>query len=292
MVVPDILPEVINLINPSLRSSPTEIANGLWIKYRMSSDWAIKVWNTSVVSFERIPSTVTDQDRTTISSNYGVLLSFVDQHLPNGLDECIEHWLCGPGVSQLPTLTPDTWKTLEMVLLYLVVQGALKTTTILSGLVYPAWHLAASLETLQHHQLAFLESANNICHHLLLQNEADGSFATQDIFDIQRLRTRRQAVFQEPHFSDLARMVPLLIQLESLEKLPVALRSNMSNLRRQFCQDPGFRQGAYRNLDVIREAFETSPYLAGTTYDNLRKEAMSGLRLIFWDSNPDGMSKL
>lgn len=168
--------------------------------------------------------------------------------------------------------------------MYLAVQGALKTTTILSGLVYPAWQLASYLETLGPSQLAYLNAANNLCKRLLLEDDAGGSRITQDLFDMQQLRTRRQAVYYEPHFSMLAGTIPLIIYLESLEKLPQDLRSKMSCLRRHLCQDPGFRQGAYRNLDVIRETFESSPYLVGTTYDSLRKEAMSGLRLILWDS--------
>lgn len=254
----------------------------------MSTNWASRVWSNTLASFEQLAPTIPwSASQHDIAVRYGVLLWRVDQHLPDGLDDQILQWFNEVGSGQLPALRAETWVILEDMLMYLAVQGAMKTTTILSGLVYPAWQLASNLETIGPSQLAYLNAANNLCKRLLLEDDAEGSRITQDLFDIQQLRTRRQAVYYEPHFSALAGNIPLIIYLESLEKLPEDLRSNMSCLRRHLCQDPGFRQGAYRNLDVIREAFERSPYLVGTSYDSLRKEAMSGLRLILWDS-PDG----
>ncbi|KAJ2931312.1 hypothetical protein H1R20_g5848, partial [Candolleomyces eurysporus] len=290
-VVPDILPEIMNLHETSDLNAPSTIADGLWIKYRMSSNWATKAWSNTLTSFQRISSTISDSEaRSAVALRYSNFLWQIDQHLPNGLDECILQWFNESGPSQLPTLNPETWGILERMLFHLVVQGALKTTTILHGLVYPAWNSVSTFNSIGAPQLAYLNAVNNLCKELLLQDDQSGIAGTQHLFDMQRIRTRRQAVYYEPHFSKLAGNIPLLIYLENLEKLPADLRSNMSCLRRRICQDPGFRQGAYRNLDVIREAFEASPYLMGTCYDNLRKEAISGLKLILWDTVDDVQS--
>lgn len=244
------------------------------------------VWTNTLNSFHQLQATELDgAARDKIALQYGALLWRVDQHLPDGLDECILQWFTWFGQGLLPKLDSATWEMLEHMLLYLAVQGAVKTTTILTGLVYPAWALASTLEVLTSGQLAYLHAANNLCKRLLLEDDADDIAVAQDLFDIQCIRTRRQAVYFEPHFSQLAGNIPLMIYLESLERFPEDFRSSMSWLRRHLCQDHGFRQGAYRNLNVIREAFETSPFLAGVTYDNLRKEAMGGLRLILWDSS-------
>ncbi|KAF6760086.1 hypothetical protein DFP72DRAFT_1031563 [Ephemerocybe angulata] len=279
--VPEVLPEILQLSTSSDPNAAETLADGMWIKYRMSSNWAARVWSNALASFQQLP-------RRYIAQRYGVLLWKVDQHLPNGLDEYILQWFYEAGPSQLPLLRPETWRILERVFLSLAIQGALETTTILTGLVYPAWQLASSLEPLEPAQLAYLNAANNICKCLLLKNCPDdgGVPEVHDLFDVQRLRTRRQAVYSEPHFSKLVGSIPLVIYLENLDKLPQDLRTRMSCLRRRLCQDPGFRQGAYRNLEVIREAFESSPYLEGS-YGCRRKEAMSGLRLILWDSPDD-----
>jgi mediator of RNA polymerase II transcription subunit 12 len=266
-------------------NAPSTIADGLWIKYRMSSNWATKAWSNTLTSFQRISATISNSEaRSAVALRYSNFLYRIDQHLPNGLDECILQWFNESGPGQLPTLNPETWEILERTLFHLVVQGALKTTTILHGLVYPAWNSVSTFDSIEAPQLAYLNAVNKLCKELLLQDDQSGIAGTQHLFDMQRIRTRRQAVYYEPHFSKLAGSIPLLIYLENLEKLPADLRSNMSCLRRRICQDPGFRQGAYRNLDVIREAFEASPYLMGTCYDNLRKEAISGLKLILWDA--------
>ncbi|KAJ3504486.1 hypothetical protein NMY22_g17908 [Coprinellus aureogranulatus] len=261
--IPKFLPEVLELSMATDPDAPGTLADGLWIKYRMSSNWASRVWSNILASFQQRRQSSPHE----IAIRYGMLLWRVDQHLPNGLDKCILQWFEASGPVELPALEPDTWVTLEDVLVYLAVQGALKTTTILSGLVYPAWQLASRVEAPGPSQLAYFNAAKNLCKRLLLEDDAEGSRVTQDLFDMQQLRTRRQAVFQEPHFSTLVGNIPLIIYLENLDKLPEEHRTSLSCLRRHLCQGPGFRQG--------------------TGYDNLRKEAMSGLRLILWDSPDD-----
>ena len=109
-------------------------------------------------------------------------------------------------------------------------------------------------------------------------------------FEVQSIRTRRQEVYDEPHFPLLVSSIPTLISLEINEGLPKALRLESTSLRCQLCQESGFRQGAYRNLDIIREAFENSPYLTDEdpTSENLSKRTIAGLRMILCDST-DGV---
>ncbi|EFI28176.1 hypothetical protein CC1G_14203 [Coprinopsis cinerea okayama7 len=289
--VPPVLPEVYALARDPNPEAPSTLANSLWIKYRTSQDWAAKVWENTLSALSNVvASNPTGQDLEAIGLRYASFLMKVDQHLPTGLDGYICRWLETAGRNEMPFLQPQAWALLESLLLFLIIQGALKTTTVLAGLVYPAWQLVASSTiNVDSPLIAYLTSARVLFQKLLLQDTAsrDGTFP-RDIFDIQKLRTRRRTVYYEPHFSKLVEMIPLLIYIESMEQLPQELRAELSTLRRHLCQDRRFRQGAYRNLDVIREAFETSPYLMDTSVESLRKEAVAGLRMILWDSTEDG----
>jgi mediator of RNA polymerase II transcription subunit 12 len=155
--------------------------------------------------------------------------------------------------------------------------------------VYPAWKLGATAESITQVQI-YLTAANNLFQQLLLQENpsTDGS-PPVDLFDIQWLQTRRRVVYEEPHFSSLVANIPLLIFLENKPDLPEDLRQELTSLRHRLCHSPHFRQGAYRNLDVIREAFENSPHLTDGSSANLGQHTIAGLRSILGE-NLDGMS--
>ncbi|CAA7259196.1 unnamed protein product [Cyclocybe aegerita] len=288
---PDVLPEILLLSGDPDPNAPTILANGLWIKYRTSLDWAWKVWDNTVASLRQIPSMSSDLEaRRACALRYGNFLWRVDQHLPDGLDSDVLQWFLGPGRAEVAALSSDAWDVLKAVLLYLAVSGALRTTTILEGLVYPAWQLAANGSGQPLISETYLSAANSLCFHLLLQEDGSGdSMPPTNLFEVQCIRTRRQAVYDEPHFSFLASNIPALICLESNQEIPEALRAESTTLRCQLCQQSGFRQGAYRNLDIIREAFENSPYLVDQdpSTENLSKRAIAGLNMILCDSTDD-----
>ncbi|KAF8160920.1 hypothetical protein B0H34DRAFT_795767 [Crassisporium funariophilum] len=290
--VPEVLPEILLLAGDPDPNAPSILANGLWIKYRTSLDWAWKVWDNTVASLRQIPSMTHDMEaRRACALRYGSFLWRVDQHLPNGLDGDVLQWFLGPGRSEVAALSADAWDVLNVVLLYLAVTGALKTTTILQGLVYPAWQLGATgvADQILIPEM-YLCAANSLCFHLLLQDDGSGdTMPPTDLFEIQCIRTSRQAVYNEPHFPLLVASIPTLISLENNQEIPEALRNESTSLRCRLCQGSGFRQGAYRNLDIIREAFENSPFLMDldSSSESLSKRAIAGLRMILCDSTDD-----
>ena len=291
--VPEVLPEILLLAGDPDSNAPSILANGLWIKYRTSSDWAWKVWDNTVASLRQIPSMTQNVDaRRACALRYGCFLWRIDQHLPHGLDGDVLQWFLGPGKSEVVALSADAWDVLSVVLLYLVVNDALKTTTIMEGLVYPAWQLGAAGNSDQVHVLeTYLYTANNLCSHLLLQDDGgNNTMPPIDLSEAQSIRTRCQAVYEKPHFPMLVASIPTLISLENNQDVPEALQNESTSLRCRLCQGSGFRQGAYRNLDLVREAFESSPYLMDSypSSESLSKRAVAGLRMILCDSR-EGM---
>ncbi|RDB24995.1 Mediator of RNA polymerase II transcription subunit 12 [Hypsizygus marmoreus] len=289
--VPDVLPEILLLAGDPDVDAPTLLANSLWIKYRKSSDWAWKVWDNTVASLRQIPLMTSDTSgRRACALRYGAFLWHVDQHLAMGLDNEVLQWFVGPGKNEVAALSSDAWEVLIVVMLYMSIHGALKTTTILRGLVYPAWLQAANIATVQPGPgiETLLRSANGLCRRLLLLEDInDDNLPPENIFELQCIRTRRQDVYCMPHFPFLASSIPLLICVENNEHVPEDLRADSTLLRQMICQNRDFRQGAYRNLDAIREAFEYSLQQLEQPAGPLGKHIVAGLRMILCDISDD-----
>ncbi|KAJ7668448.1 hypothetical protein DFH06DRAFT_1181718 [Mycena polygramma] len=293
--VPDVLPEILLLADDPDGDAPSILASSLWIKYRMSLDWAWKVWDNTVASLRQIPFMSPDtSSRRICALRYGAFLWHVDQHLPKGLDEEVLQWFLGPGKNEVAALEADAWNVLTVVLLHLSIHGALQTTTILQGLVYPAWQLAASTSTPQQGQSreVLLRAVNALFEQLLLQEDGGREKSPPiDLLELQRIHTRRQAVYQEPHFLLLVSSIPLLVSLESNENLSQDIRKELALLRLKLSEHDDFRHGAFRNLDAIRETFEQS-LQAEEADENRAKSMVAALRVLLSDPSDDDAVEL
>lgn len=220
---------------------------------------------------------------------YGRFLLHVDLHVPGGIDDQVLQWLLDTGQREVSALSTEAWDVLTFVLLYLVAHGALATTTILRGLVYPAWQIAATASSEQQGlaSLNFLTAANKLFDQLLFGEDGMApGVSPVDLLEVQRIRTLRQDVYREPHFSLLVAMIPTLVSIEKNLQIPQFLQQASSLLRVSLCQRSDFRQGVHRNLSAVREAFEQlllSEAIAGDFSDLLA----NALRIILSDS-PSG----
>lgn len=263
------------------------LANGLWIKYRRSHDWAWKVWDNTVASLRQVPLIVPETtERQIVAQRYGNFLRHVDRHLPRGLDESVLEWFLGRGQNEISAISAEAWEIVVMVLVFLAVHGALETTTILRGLVYPCWRMGASLSH-QQDSASFdllLTAANTICSHLLLQENEDDK---ADLLDDQCIRTRRHNVYREPHFPFLVSSIPVLVALENNKYVAETHRLRCRAIRCMLCEREQFRRGVFRNLAVVREAFEQTLPVSEACGD-LTKDIITALKVVLCESI-DGM---
>jgi mediator of RNA polymerase II transcription subunit 12 len=124
---------------------------------------------------------------------------------------------------------------------------------------------------------------NTLFQQLLLQEDGGGdNSAPVDLLELQRIRTRRQAVYREPHFLLLVSSVPLLVSLESNENLSQDIRKDFALIRLTLSEHDDFRHGAFRNLDAIRETFEHSLQVEEAD-ENRAKSMVAALRVILSD---------
>ncbi|KAF8621541.1 hypothetical protein AX15_007713 [Amanita polypyramis BW_CC] len=288
--VPDVLPEIFLLEKGTDPDFPSRLANSLWIKYRTSPEWGWKVWDNALASLQNIADgELTVEARHKYALSYGTFLWHIDQHLATGLDGDVLHWLTGPGQSQMPNFSPQMWDILSIILVYLVAYRALRITTIMSGLVFPAWQQGASLEDEEPdpegYIVKYVQAASKVCGILLLHQNHSDDLLPLEINRTQCLESRQQTVYSEPFFLTFITKIPVLIQLENNAHLSQEIRLQIGGLRQKLCQEEAFRRGAYRNLDGTREAFEHS-FIFSESKGDLGKNLIAGLRHVL--SNTDG----
>ncbi|OAX39947.1 hypothetical protein K503DRAFT_781763 [Rhizopogon vinicolor AM-OR11-026] len=289
-IAPSFMPEILLLAEDSKVDAPSILANSLWYKYRTSADWAWKVWDNTIASLRQVPIMSEDHERRhTYALRYGQFLLNVDNHIPGGIDNDVLQWFLGTGKSEVLGLTLETWDVLRVVLLFLCVHGALSTTTVLRGLVYPAWELGANASTFYQPQTmdAFIQAASKLFDALVLQEECFISLVIpQELLDAQRIHTRRQDAFREPHFTLLASNIPTLVLLEHNSVIPDELRAIARDLRLRTCESRDIRQSCYRNLDAVRRGFE-HPIQSGMVPETLCEPLVNALKLILSESIED-----
>ena len=266
--------------------APSILANALWYKYRSSLNWVWTVWDNTIASLRQIPSMLTDLlDRRVCALRYAKFLFHVDEHVVGGLNDHVLNWFTGSGINEISALTEEAWDVVTVVLVFLCIHGAVSTTTLLKGVIYPGWQYGVRATNENHFQSVstFVQAASNLCKRLLLvYEEADDDHLSADILETQRLSTRRKDVYSEPDFSLLASNLPTLVCLENSEFADERVRQFATYLRMQICVSSEFRLGAYRNLDAVRCAFEKS--LDSDISESLYQSLMSALRLALGDS--------
>lgn len=281
--VPDALPEILLLATDPIDEAPSMLANTLWYKYRGSPDWAWKVWDNTVASLRQIPSMVDDvSTRRVCALRYAAFLTHVDQHIPTGSDDHILSWFLGSGRQEVEALSAEAWDVVTVVLIHLSIYGALATTTILQGLVYPVWQMAASTSSAQQGSAleVLLEAVNELCMHLLLKDVTNSEYPPFNVFEVHGLHTRRRDVYREPHFSRLVQNIPALVLSEQNANLPDRSRYAFRSFRESLCCQSVFRLGVFRDLDTVHAAFDKVLANADVA-EELHEPLVSALRLMF-----------
>ncbi|KAI0309797.1 hypothetical protein OF83DRAFT_1179208 [Amylostereum chailletii] len=283
--VPMHIQEILILPNDARPGAASMLANSLWYRYRTAPNWAWRVWDDTFAALRlKLPTTVDITTARARARCYAEFLLHVDQHLPAGLDEHIAQWLAGAGIVELVAIDAEAWDCVIIALMYLIVHGALSTTTVLQGLVYPLWEIAhgspEGVGQASQSSEVYLRAAHDVFARLLLHDAcgADG-IPPNDRVELQRVRTRRQDAFQGRHISALVASIPTLVFLEHSRRLPKELGHMSGVLRCAVCGVPEFRQAVYRDLNAVRDAFERTLRL-DSLEESLVEPLMDALRLI------------
>ena len=265
----------------------TSLATNLWMRHGFSANWVQEVWQNTLECLRELPTAGNGVGvRHVRILRYAQFLWDIDQHLlPGALDQLVFHWAVGPGRAEFRHLDSDVWSALSTVLLYLVARDSLTAPNVMKGVVYPAWELCTTIPGTS--ASVILSSVNHIALRLLVHDQENPAApSSEQIDEIQKLQTRRRAIYLEENFSLLVTALPNLVTLEYKDDIGEDLRSSITQLRIAISKHSGFRTVAYRNLELVSRAFWNVD--AQSLPQNVERHLGSALQHILSDSEPCG----
>lgn len=210
----------------------------------------------------------------------------VDEHSADGIDTHALKWFVGPGQNEIVSMTPDAWAMCVMLFIRLVVQGTLKITTLLDGVIYPAWVRGTQADSVEKWTSACvaLHAANALFRSLLLQSEEsmsiDGASPPTELSDMQRLKARRGEVYQEAHFRRLMDTLPALVLIQNNSSVEEPYRSQAHDLVIEICKSPDFCLAALRYFNTVLTTFVRA-LEPGRFPEEIHNSLMTTLHLVF-----------
>lgn len=228
------------------------------------------------------------------SIRYAKFLLHIDLHATNGINVDALQWFVKKGFEAFRYLPATVWNVTSHVFMYLTVHGALSITTLLQGLIYPAWQLAALVEDSAQAEdiLALLDAANRLCRLILVErlSATDDGLPPSDLLELQKLKTRRREVYRDGNFITFILNIPILVFIEQNEHFGKELREGITELRRSICSKTDFRLGSARHVGAVVDSFSNA-LNSKAMQEKMHEHLIAALRLIFNDEDSDEINQ-
>jgi hypothetical protein len=248
---PSLHPLLTSYIQVNDLSSPVDVGNVLWFKYRSHTDWAIAAWQaiiTCIHSRSWGPS-VLDAD---MAHRFALLIWSIDQHLPTKLEEPIRQWFDGNEVAQFED---QSWSIFAGACLELVVRGTISAQTLMDGFVYHAWEwTSVASEPVDGLVRAVRRSCSLARVVLLCEETADWVGGSIAMTERLRLITARGLLLHPKKLSDLLEKMTVLVCMSANPVLEDS-RTDAAELVKGISINPVIRGALLCKTDALRAAF-------------------------------------
>ncbi|OCF32517.1 hypothetical protein I316_05697 [Kwoniella heveanensis BCC8398] len=259
------------------------LAPKLFTRHGSFSNWSTPWW-TAIIDLLQHPAHQHANSgilRTTISH-----IVAVEKDTRNALNPLINGWLGKMTPSALiDMLGRRAGPTICQLLLELVYERCLSVVTVLDRLVYPIWKYASTTvlvprKRLSGKQTQAVVSSVNIAAQVLVSPPLAHSFSSLTVFQSIILLASRQAVFCGTNVQGIIRHVPLLVVLERIGNLPETTSETARATIRRLAMTAEFKTAAFRNLNVLKDAFLSSEWTKPSLDAGLEDRMVDTLKLI------------
>ncbi|KAG9119415.1 RNA polymerase II mediator complex subunit [Ceratobasidium sp. 392] len=243
------------LHEPSLERA-TAIAEEIWYKHHAFESWAAVIWEHVFVSLCNVPNSTPDSQKSEIAARYVTFLVRLNEHIVSGLDTCMREWFIA-GLNDMLG-AEQAHSMLALVFLKLVLAGVLSPSTILEGLVYPTWNLAASLEETRPPVIVLAGLVNDLAERLLVVDDvpsSPSSLPPSTLIEVLGLGARRLPASDNAPFLVLINRFPCLVAMEINPHLSDTVRQSSKALRILLVNQPQIVTLSSRYMDVVRDSF-------------------------------------
>ena len=248
---PSLHPLLTSHIQEGNLSSPVDVGNVLWFKYRDHTDWAIAAWQAIITCIHSrswdpsVPDAV-------MAHRFALLIWSIDQHLPTNLEEPIRQWFDGNEVAQFED---QPWSIFAGACLELVVKGTICAQTLMDGFVYRAWEWTSVASEPVDGLVRAVRRSCSLAHVVLLCEETvdwiGGSIAMSERL---RLITARGLLLHPRKLSDLLEKMTVLVCMSANPVLEDS-RTDAAELVKGISINPVIRGALLCKTDALRTAF-------------------------------------
>lgn len=173
-------------------------------------------------------------------------------------------------------------------LLALIIQRRLGSLVLLEKLVFPELKHAAGLCTATNARLSSkrtyaIDWTVSLTQQLLLCT-GHKSLPPQNLREAYIVQTARAAVFHASNVDGLINQLPILVVLERSKIVPEKTRTQIRDIFRGLAALPQFKTAAFRNLDVLKDAFLSNDWIKRSNDPALETGMVEGLKLMMSDS--------
>lgn len=244
------------LMHETSAERAVSLADDVWYKHHASESWAAVIWEHIFASLCSIPQTTAEPQKSEIVMRYVAFLTKLSSHIISGLDSCVREWL-STGTNELLG-AGYAYDTLAHLFLRLVLAGVLNPSTLLEGLVYPTWSLAAGLQEPKQSVARLAELANDLAERLLVTDDVPSSpslLPPSTLSEVLELSARRLPASDNAPFLAFINKFPCLVAMEIQPHLGDTVRESSKALRILLVNQPQMVTLSSRYMDVVRDSF-------------------------------------
>lgn len=269
MPIQPIIQEILDLKDSFSLDEASALAHRLWEQFKHNSGVGQVIWDNVIQGVRQVEDLSPDHSlRVEYVRLYSHFLQTFSQLVPlnNTLDSAVHHWFRHEnGREEFSEFDANTWMTISLFILEMVLQGCLTTSTVLGNVAYVAWKKAADLEAPSEQAETFLRAANLLTERLLLQDLPSqqagipsDSIPPLDLIQVQRYQTQRQKIYTGPGVKSVFKAMRNLVWLELNANLSQDVRDESIRIRMALCQHHQFRTTAFRHLQDLKQLFVRS----------------------------------
>lgn len=248
---PSLHPLLTSHIQESNLSTPVDVGNVLWFKYRSHTDWAIAAWQ-AIITYIHSRSWDPSVPDAVMAHRFALLIWSIGQHLPTKLEEPIRQWFDGNEVAQFED---QSWSIFAGACLELVIRGTISAQTLMDGFVYRAWEWTSVASEPVDGLVRAVRRSCSLARVILLCEETVG-WVGGPIGMSERLRliTARGLLLHPKKLSDLLEKMTVLVCMSANPVLEDS-RTDAAELVKGISINPVIRGALLCKTDALRTAF-------------------------------------
>lgn len=248
---PSLHPLLTSHIQETDLSSPDDVGNILWFKYRSHTDWAIAAWQAIITCIHGRSWNPSVPDAL-MAQRFALLLWNIDQHLPTKLEVPIRQWFDGNEVAQFED---QSWSIFAGACLQLVVRGTISAQTLMDGFVYRAWEWTSVASEPVNRLVRAVKRSCSLARMVLLCDETvDWVGGVIGASERLRLITARGLLLHPKKLNVLLEKMTVLVCMSANPVLEDS-RTDAAELVKGISINPVIRGALLCKTDVLRTAF-------------------------------------